>query len=210
METVSHPVHSCIPTGFEEHPCYRCQAAILVRSDTHETPTCAACLRQNAESAIHEAAGVLKALRRGEEPFAGMTKAERAEQLAMLMADDGSNPPPTLLRVSVRALTNDQLIDVVGGENTPAILAAASGELVRRLNDPAIVAEPLYVGGETPDVFTRDELESQIELIEAEISTLEGERDAVQAVRSRRNAGALLDGMTLRRDEAAMEQFDAA
>ena len=159
LATVSRRV---IPEGFEEHPCWQCRAIIVVPAHTPETPTCRQCLRGEAERDIRKAITTFRQLRKGQSPFDVLTPQERAEQIAGFFTDIDS-PPPTIIRASVKMLSDQSLIDVIGVATDLDLLLAATLELAGRL---PVVCEPVYVADPdaAPDSATRDELESRIEL----------------------------------------------
>ena len=131
-------------------------------------PPAAPSERFGAEVALFELAGTVRALRLGLAPFDVLHPAERAEQLAQLVADD--EPAPDLSGIS-----NDELIELVGnvGSTPHVTLVAAMREIDRRL--AVLPTTPIRIDDGAPDAAERQIIEDE-DFREHTERTMAGER----------------------------------
>ena len=175
MLTVSRPqsVSTSIPEGFACYPCALCGVAMVVDDHAPETPMCRSCQRVGAESAVAEAARVLDELRTGTGVMSILSPTERAEQISQLLGDVSA---PTLVRASLKQMSDNALIRIIAETSDVVLMGAASVELSKRL--PVSFDAPAYsTPTEPPSPEERDELESRIELtFEPDTDFMDGER----------------------------------
>lgn len=89
-----------------------------------------------------------------------------ADHVARRISQRTRKPGRTLVQIAIADLSDEGLIEVIGVNNDPIILNAASAELTRRLGNLSdAFALPIYVAeaGSEPDAATRFELEGRIE-----------------------------------------------
>lgn len=91
-----------VPAGFEESICTDCGNPIWINSRTHESPVCSGCRRARGEFEARKLREEVRLLIAGDEPYDGLTLAERQEQLDELGITEKARPQELTVGIVIR------------------------------------------------------------------------------------------------------------